>query len=620
MNLADYTYPLALLVLSLFVALLEHFFPWRRGQKQLRPRLWSDVLHLVFNGHFLGVLLFAIATERILPSVDRFLGAHGLTTRVYRNTAQGWPLWAQILTILFVMDFVQWCVHNLLHRVPLLWEFHKTHHSVVDGEMDFIVSFRFQWVEVVIYKAVQYLPLAFFGFSGTAVMVHAIFGTLIGHLNHANLDLGHGPWRFVLNSPRMHIWHHNYEGDSRTTVNFGIIFSLWDWIFGTAYLPKDKAPPQRIGFRGEETFPTDFFAQEAWPLSRLLRNRFAAAAVGALVLLALWRLSLPPPRPSATPLLGEKLAASQPLVVPPPDSYSRTVAEADSALGRMGTDAAAAGYAHAEYLVSVPELARSLLSERLVLLDLRPEARFQSGHIPSALPVGRGDYVEEGPVPGLTRSRDHLQALLRSRGVRKDSVVVLYSDGGPEAFRFFWSMQAQSAFPLRILDGGLIAWKAKGHAVSGGPARRIIPGDVELPPPALQAPVRWEEIGKLLVAPDALLLDSRTLAEYRGDKQHPEAVRSGHIPGARHLEWQSVLRGDQDPRLRPIDELRALFRPYAIEERSRIVTACQSGTRSAALYFALLQLGIPRERILNYNGSWSEYSRLGLPLRTGDDP
>ena len=290
-----YAYPLALALISVVVAGLERLFPWRREQRALRRALWSDFVHLVFNGHFLGVIFYGVAVHHLLPPIDRGLASAGLYDDVYRDAAATWPLWLQILVALFVIDFVQWCVHNLLHRVPLLWEFHKTHHSVVDGEMDWIVSFRFQWTEVVVYKAVQYLPLAFFGFATEAMLVHAIFGTLIGHLNHANLDLSWGPLKYLLNSPRMHIWHHDYDGDAKTTVNFGIIFSTWDWIFRTAKLP-DAVPP-RIGFGGVEAFPTDFFSQAAWPLGRWLGNHPAARGPSRLAGVALvalgWWLHLP---------------------------------------------------------------------------------------------------------------------------------------------------------------------------------------------------------------------------------------------------------------------------------------------------------------------------------------
>ena len=289
-----YLYPISLLVLSGLMFALERFFPWRPEQKQLRAKLWSDVIHLVFNGHFLGILLAGLAAVWILPSVDRWLGTQGLTDSVYRNAAVDWPLWLQIIVALVVLDFVQWCVHRMLHRVPALWELHKAHHSVQDEEMDWIVSFRFSWLEVIVYKTVLYLPLVFFGFLWEALMFHAIFGTAIGHLNHSHLDVGHGPWRYILNSPRMHIWHHYYEGDAKTTVNYGIIFSAWDWIFGTAKMPSE--PPPRLGFRGVETYPDNFFSQEVWPLQRLwprLHNKPAWSVIGVLVMAGAWYLHEP---------------------------------------------------------------------------------------------------------------------------------------------------------------------------------------------------------------------------------------------------------------------------------------------------------------------------------------
>jgi sterol desaturase/sphingolipid hydroxylase (fatty acid hydroxylase superfamily) len=294
--MSAYLYPIALAIISAAVMLAEWLAPWRPGQRQLRRWFVSDLAHLVFNGHFLGVILWGISTHHLLPRIDAALGPQ-VTAALYRGLATHWPLWVQIPVVLLVVDFIHWCIHNLLHRVPFLWELHKTHHSVGDGEMDWIVSFRFQWTEVVVYKTLQYFPLAFFGFGGTAIMVHAIFGTLIGHLNHSNLNLSYGPLRYLLNSPRMHIWHHDYDGTSRTTVNFGIIFSMWDWIFGTAKMP--DAVPARIGFRGDDRFPRDFLSQTAWPASKLFGARrmpavtIATAALGAALIGVGWWLHFP---------------------------------------------------------------------------------------------------------------------------------------------------------------------------------------------------------------------------------------------------------------------------------------------------------------------------------------
>lgn len=245
-----WSYPLWLFGLSLLVLALETFFPWRKAQKRFRRSLPSDLVHIVINGHFLGVSLYVISERYVLPPLADLASRTGIDQYFPIGIAQPWPLWIQIPLAIVLFDFAQWCIHNLLHRVPFLWALHKTHHSVGDGEMDFIVSFRFHFGEVVVYKTLQYLPLLLFGFASEAIFVHAVAGTLIGHLNHSNLDLGYGPWRYLLNSPRMHIWHHDYDAKPNETKNFAIIFSAWDFLFGTARL--EDHPPRKLGFEGFE--------------------------------------------------------------------------------------------------------------------------------------------------------------------------------------------------------------------------------------------------------------------------------------------------------------------------------------------------------------------------------
>src|SRR2546429_2982283 len=121
-------YPLALAVASLVVASAEALAPARPQQRRWRGHLASDFVYLVFNGHLVGVLLYALAMRWLLPPLDDLLARHDLIDVVYRNAAAAWPLWLQIAVTLVVLDFAQWLIHNALHRVPWLWELHKTHH------------------------------------------------------------------------------------------------------------------------------------------------------------------------------------------------------------------------------------------------------------------------------------------------------------------------------------------------------------------------------------------------------------------------------------------------------------------------------------------------------------
>ena len=82
-----------------------------------------------------------------------------------------------------------------------------------------------------------------------------------------------------------------------------------------------------------------------------------------------------------------------------------------------------------------------------------------------------------------------------------------------------------------------------------------------------------------------------------------------------HLDWAEILRDkDSDHQLKRPADLRDLFSSHGVGKDVPVVTYCQSGTRSAAVYFALYQLGMSPDEMLNYDGSWAEYSRLDLPV------
>ena len=606
-----YAYPLALLVISLGVAVAEMLWPWRKEQERLRAFLCSDVLHLVFNGHFLGLILFGLFTRFLGPYAERLESSAGGSS-LFFNAAADWPLWIQIPVALIAIDFVQWGVHNLLHRVPFLWPFHKTHHSIVDGEMDWICSFRFQWTEVVVYKSILYFPLAFFGFSSEAVFVHAVFGTLIGHLNHANLNLDYGPLKYVLNNPKMHIWHHDYDGDMKTTVNFGIIFSTWDFIFGTAKI--SDAPPAHLGFKGVETFPRDFFRQMAWPIHLPgLVGKTLTAFAGIAIIVGAYALQRP--RAPSTPMLGEVAASSQPAARRLGFDYPANAAEATRAVSTFGNAARAAGYVHPEAMVSVDELASAMGAPNLVVVDVRPAERFMSGHIPAAVQTDRGGYSETNGVPGRSKSAAALAALMRSLGVMATSTVVLYGDGGPEPYRLWWTLRDAGVLDARVLDGGLAAWKNAGHGVAEGAGHAATPGNL-VPLRLTTTTPLWADLEPFR-ARSPQRVDTRSEIEFTGAEKHPKAARAGRVPGAQHLDWVRIHDDTHRTLLKP-PALKALFADTGVALDRPILTLCQSGTRSAAVYFALYEIGVPPEQMRNYDGSWAEYSRLTeLPVETG---
>ena len=252
-----------LAAISLAFVLLERLFPWRPGQALLRPGWARDLGFLALNGHVFSLLTAGLNGWLAAQATGRAPARRPAPRRCRRSPpGRSGP---RCSLFLVVADFLQWCVHNLLHRVPALWTFHKVHHAITT--MDFVGSFRFHWMEVVVYKSALWLPLALLGASGEAAFIVAVVSTIWGDLNHANLNLGLGPLGYLLNSPRMHLWHHDQSDEGGAAKNFGIVLSLWDHLFGTAYWPKDRSPAA-LGYPGIEEMPRGLLGELAWPLSK----------------------------------------------------------------------------------------------------------------------------------------------------------------------------------------------------------------------------------------------------------------------------------------------------------------------------------------------------------------
>jgi len=258
-----------LLALSLLVWSLELLLPWRKNQKAIRKDFWLDGFYMFFNFFLFSLIGFNALSNVCVELFSDFLALFGITNLVAIQI-QSWPVWAQFLTMFLIADFIQWNTHRLLHRVPWLWEFHKLHHSV--KEMGFAAHLRYHWMESIVYKSIQYLPLAMIGFGIQDFFVIHILTVFIGHINHANLNWTYGPLKYLLNNPQMHIWHHAKELPASRPygVNFGISLSLWDYLFGTAYMPHSGRDIE-LGFPGDEEFPEDFGHQVVYPVKGKLK-------------------------------------------------------------------------------------------------------------------------------------------------------------------------------------------------------------------------------------------------------------------------------------------------------------------------------------------------------------
>lgn len=240
----------------------------------------------------------------------------------------------------------------------------------------------------------------------------------------------------------------------------------------------------------------------------------------------------------------------------------------------------------------------------LVLLDLRFDpgkgaqpVRYLEGHIPGALFVNLPEQLADSgakgrgsnPLPDLGR----LQRDARAWGLTAESDVVVYDDttGGP-AGRAWWVLRWAGLPKVRILEGGLAAWKRAGFPLEQGPAPAVAPGDVTLRAGGLP---HLEADQVLDVAGRGTLLDARPRADFSGEGRK-------HIPGAQSPPASALL--DEAGSLLPPDRLRAVAAASGIEPGRPVAAYCGGGVASTFLIAALSEIGT--EAAL-YPGAWSEW-------------
>ncbi|MCB9356512.1 MAG: sterol desaturase family protein [Saprospiraceae bacterium] len=248
-----------LIGISAVVYVLELLFPWRKNQHAIRKDFWLDMFYMFFNFFLFGLVGYAAVSDVFVNAFNDLLASVlGIRNLVAINIAE-LPRWSQLLTLFIVRDFIQWNTHRLLHRVPWLWKFHKVHHSV--EQMGFAAHLRYHFMETIVYRSIEYIPLAMIGFGIQDFILVHLFTLTIGHLNHANIYLPLGPLQYIFNSPQMHIWHHSKELPRGSYgVNYGLTLSVWDYLFRTVWMPKNGRDIP-LGFPGVEQYPHGFFSQ-----------------------------------------------------------------------------------------------------------------------------------------------------------------------------------------------------------------------------------------------------------------------------------------------------------------------------------------------------------------------
>lgn len=271
-------------------------------------------------------------------------------------------------------------------------------------------------------------------------------------------------------------------------------------------------------------------------------------------------------------------------------------------------------------LISADELRARLHEPGLRIADVRwwlaDPARgrrdYLAGHIPGAVFVDVDtDLVgPEGPGRHPLPDPAAFAARMAALGFGDEHEIVAYDDaGGTIAARLWWMLDDLGHRRVRVLDGGIQAWQA-----AGGPLTTSV---ATHPAATLALAPAWgrriERRALIERLGTVALLDARAPERYRGEVEPIDPV-AGHIPTARSAPTGGSLAANgtfHDPA-----DLRSRFEALAAGDP--VVVACGSGITAAHLALAMRVAGLPDP--LLYGGSYSDWSRAGLPVATGHDP
>jgi sterol desaturase/sphingolipid hydroxylase (fatty acid hydroxylase superfamily) len=248
-----------LTIISLFIWGLEITFPWRKNQSIFRRDFWLDAFYMFSN-----FFIFSIVISGVYEVLELLFGTFNINAKsIALIDISHWAPVLQLLVFFIVLDFLQWFTHVLLHKYNFLWKFHKVHHSV--KEMGFAAHLRYHWIENIFYKPLKTFGVMIIGgFEPEQAYIVHFISIAIGHFNHANIKITWGIFKYLINNPVMHLYHHAHSvPKGRHGMNYGISLSLWDYIFKTNYIPEDSGTIE-IGFKDDDKFPTDFINQNLY--------------------------------------------------------------------------------------------------------------------------------------------------------------------------------------------------------------------------------------------------------------------------------------------------------------------------------------------------------------------
>jgi sterol desaturase/sphingolipid hydroxylase (fatty acid hydroxylase superfamily) len=241
------------------IAVGERVRPYEPDWLRAHDDVGTDVLHAALSNVGTKRLVDAV----MLGSAVALAGALGPWLRL-ASWPTTWPVPAQLALALCVVEFVQYWLHRYEHEwSDWLWRAHATHHSA--PRLYWLNAARLHPIDTALLYLTAYVPLLVLGCPQLVIALFTVFDAVFGVVQHCNIRLALGPLNYLLSGPELHRWHHSRRLEE-ANANYGSNLIVWDVVFRTYFLPRDRRPPLDIGVAGMPAFPRDYLGQMLSPL------------------------------------------------------------------------------------------------------------------------------------------------------------------------------------------------------------------------------------------------------------------------------------------------------------------------------------------------------------------
>ena len=207
-----------------FLAVWEWLTP-KRQLTQVKLKRWFNNLSLVISSTIIARLIVPTAAISIAYLTEQ--NQWGIAN------ALDLPFITKAILTFILLDLAIYIQHPIFHVLPILWRFHRVHHS--DLDCDVTTGLRFHPIEILISILIKFIAITAIGAPVLAVIAFEVVLNLMSMFTHSNIRLNEKferILRWFIVTPDMHRLHHSTR-ENETNSNFSFNISLWDRVFGT---------------------------------------------------------------------------------------------------------------------------------------------------------------------------------------------------------------------------------------------------------------------------------------------------------------------------------------------------------------------------------------------------